>query len=196
MLEMEREPGGNSRWGENEITAYPVGRALRPGSRLARHRWCASCSKSSACSETANGTTARCASPRRSACSFTAAGRKASSPEIASTGRDREDYRRFQTLMLELRATGQFTIPMERGAKPSALDRISMQEWMAQQQIRVAVSELVHQLRLPRRLRRAGPRNVGLGRHPLFRLPRAGRKRSAGLARRQRLDRPAADRTR
>jgi len=55
-------------------------------------------------------------------------------PEIASTARDREDYRRFHELMSEQRATGGFTIPMERGPKATtaALDRMSMQEWMGQ----------------------------------------------------------------
>jgi hypothetical protein len=54
-------------------------------------------------------------------------------PELASTARDREDYRRFQALIVEQRATGGFTIPMERGVRPdSALDRMSMQQWMRQ----------------------------------------------------------------
>jgi hypothetical protein len=34
--------------------------------------------------------------------------------------------------MMAQRATGQFTIPMERGAQPSTLDQLSMREWMAQ----------------------------------------------------------------
>jgi hypothetical protein len=33
----------------------------------------------------------------------------------------------------EFRATGQFTVPMERGAKPSPLDRMSMADWLTQQ---------------------------------------------------------------
>ena len=54
-------------------------------------------------------------------------------PEGESTGRDRDDYRRFHDRMAEFRASGEFTIPMERGAKQSALDRMSMRDWMAQE---------------------------------------------------------------
>src|ERR1700722_16443598 len=36
--------------------------------------------------------------------------------------------------MMAQRATGQYTIPMERGAQPSTLDRLSMRDWMAQNQ--------------------------------------------------------------
>ena len=50
------------------------------------------------------------------------------------TPRDREQYRRFNERINEFRATGQFTIPMERGAKPSPLDRLSMADWLAQRE--------------------------------------------------------------
>jgi hypothetical protein len=52
-------------------------------------------------------------------------------PEIAATRRDREQYQRFASRMAEFHATGQFTIPMERGVdRRSPLDRISMAEWL------------------------------------------------------------------
>ena len=58
-------------------------------------------------------------------------------PEVAAASRDREEYRRFHDRMAEFRATGRFTIPMERGEHASGPgmehpDRISMQDWMAQ----------------------------------------------------------------
>ena len=36
----------------------------------------------------------------------------------------------FDQRISEFRSSGEFTIPMELGAKPSALDRISMQQWL------------------------------------------------------------------
>ena len=44
-----------------------------------------------------------------------------------------QQYRRFMDKINEFRATGQFTFPMERGARPSPLDRMSMADWLAQQ---------------------------------------------------------------
>ena len=54
-------------------------------------------------------------------------------PEDGATPKDRAQYRRFMEKINEFRATGQFTVPMERGAKPSPLDRMSMADWLAQQ---------------------------------------------------------------
>jgi hypothetical protein len=51
-------------------------------------------------------------------------------PEIAATARDREQYRRFAQRMGEFRASGEFTIPLERGMRSWDLDRISMAEWL------------------------------------------------------------------
>src|SRR5207253_6534190 len=42
-------------------------------------------------------------------------------------------YKRFNETIAGFRAMGQFTIPMERGAKSSPLDRMSMTDWMASQ---------------------------------------------------------------
>jgi hypothetical protein len=56
-------------------------------------------------------------------------------PEADATSHDREDYRRFESMMAGFRSSGQFTIPMERGAKlgsgPSPLDQMTMQRWLA-----------------------------------------------------------------
>ena len=56
-------------------------------------------------------------------------------PETGATARDREEFRRFDELMRGLPRSGQFTIPMELGAKTSPLDHISMREWMRQQKL-------------------------------------------------------------
>ena len=130
LLEMEPQAGGNSRWGENEISKYPWAAHYVPVPPKA-NRWPANYSKSSAFSATANGTTALSASIRKSAFSATAAGRRASNRKPAPTPSDHDQYRRFNEKINQFRASGEFTIPMERGAKPSPLDKISMADWLA-----------------------------------------------------------------
>ena len=128
ILEMEKDPGGNSRWGENEISAYPWAAHYVPvpGPRetLARELF----EDLGVFADGKWDERRLCFSPQER---LYLHGRwqEGIEPEIASTGRDRDDYRRFQGLIDEMRVTGQFTIPMARGAKPSPLDRISMQQW-------------------------------------------------------------------
>ena len=132
LLEMEPQAGGNSRSGENEISAYPwaahylpvpnkdavfVRELMEEFGALVDGRW---------------EERFLCFSPQER---LFLHGRWQENlePEIASTAKDREQFRRFDDAMKEFHASGQFTIPMELGAKDSALDRISMKEWMARQ---------------------------------------------------------------
>jgi len=82
VLELAQQAGGNARWGENEITAYPWGAHYVPVPDKAPS-WCASCLRNSEFFTMANGKSAICAFHPRSACLFTAAGRKISSPPSA-----------------------------------------------------------------------------------------------------------------
>jgi hypothetical protein len=135
VLEMEAQPGGNSRWGENEITAYPWAAHYVPVPD-ARETLVRELFEELGVLKDGKWDERRlCFSPQER---LFIHGRwqDGVEPEVASTARDREDYRRFHDLIEEQRHTGGFTIPMERGASsPSAaavsLDRISMQEWMA-----------------------------------------------------------------
>jgi hypothetical protein len=129
ILEMEPDAGGNSRWGENEITAYPWAAHYvpvpGPHETLARELF-----EDLGVFKDGKWDERRlCFSPQER---LFLHGRwqEGIEPETASTDRDRQDYRRFQSLIDERRASGEFTIPMERGVKPSALDKVSMQQWM------------------------------------------------------------------
>jgi glycine/D-amino acid oxidase-like deaminating enzyme len=131
LLEMEREAGGNSRWGENEISRYPWGAhyvpppgssaplvrelfeeigLLREGHWEERHL---------------------CHSPQER---LYLHGRwqEGLEPQTGASSRDQEQYRRFAERMEEIHASGEFTIPMERGARPSNLDSMTMSEWLRQ----------------------------------------------------------------
>ncbi len=138
LLEMEAQPGGNSRWGENEITAYPWAAHYVPvpdaHESLVRELF----EELGVLKDGKWDERRLCFSPQER---LFLHGRwqEGIEPEIASTARDREDYLRFHDLMAEHRASGAFTIPMERGdtsskggARASSLDQLSMQEWMAQ----------------------------------------------------------------
>jgi len=129
ILEMEPDPGGNSRWGENEITPYPWAAHYvpvpGPHETLARELF-------EDLGVLAGGKWDErrlCFSPQER---LFLHGRwqEGIEPETAATALDRENYRRFEDLIKEQRASGQFTIPMEPGSKPSPLDKMSMRQWM------------------------------------------------------------------
>jgi glycine/D-amino acid oxidase-like deaminating enzyme len=131
LLEMEAQAGGNSRWGQNEITAYPWAAHYVPvpdaRATLVRELF----EELGVYKDGKWDERRLCFSPQER---LYLHGRwqEGIEPEIASTARDREDYRRFHDLMAEYRGSGQFTIPMERGARSSALDRLSMRDWMTE----------------------------------------------------------------
>ena len=131
LLEMERQAGGNSRWGENEISRFPWAAHYVPvpakGESLARELF----EELGVLRDGKWNDRARCFDPQERLFIY---GRwqEGIEPENA-TPQEVEQYRRFAEKITEFRASGQFTIPMERGAKPSPLDRMSMAEWLASQ---------------------------------------------------------------
>jgi glycine/D-amino acid oxidase-like deaminating enzyme len=129
LLEMEPHAGGNSRWGENEISRFPWAAHYVPvpakGESLARELF----EELGVFRDGKWDERVLCFDPQERLFIY---GRwqEGIEPELAATPRDREQYRRFNDKITEFRATGQFTIPMERGAKPSPLDRQSMAAWL------------------------------------------------------------------
>ena len=182
LLEMEAQPGGNSRWGENEITAYPWAAHYVPVPD-ARESLVRELFEELGVLKDGKWDERRlCFSPQER---LFLHGRwqEGIEPEIASTARDREDYLRFHDLMAEHRASGAFTIPMERGERADTstkggarhpLTKSRCKEWMAAESFHVAVFGLVRELRVPRRLRCAGSRYFGVGGCPLLRFARSG----------------------
>ena len=130
LLEMEQQAGGNSRWGENEISKFPWAAHYVPvpakGESLARELF----EELGIFHDGKWDERALCFDPQERLFLY---GRwqEGIEPEVGATPKDREQYRRFTEKIDAFRATGEFTIPMERGAKPSALDRISMADWLA-----------------------------------------------------------------
>ena len=129
VLELERQPGGNSRWGENEISAYPWAAHYLPlpdaKATLVREL----CEDLGLLKDGHWDELHLCHSPQER---LFLHGRwqEGFLPETGTSAKDHEQYRRFEVEIERLRATGEFTIPMERGARPSTLDRASMRDWM------------------------------------------------------------------
>jgi protoporphyrinogen oxidase len=129
LLEMEREPGGNARSGENEITPFPWAAHYIPvpskDTTLVRELM-------EEFGVLKNGEWSErylCYSPQER---LYIHGRwqEDLEPVEGTRVRDRQQMKRFMELMREQERSGQFTVPMEIGAKPSILDRMSMQDWM------------------------------------------------------------------
>jgi glycine/D-amino acid oxidase-like deaminating enzyme len=129
LLEMGQQGGGNARWGENEVSAYPWAAHYVPvpgkTAALVRELF-------EELGVLRNGVWEErylCFSPQER---LYLHGRwqEGIEPVTAATARDREDFARFGARMNEFRSTGQFTIPMELGAKLSPLDNLSMSDWL------------------------------------------------------------------
>lgn len=131
LLEMERQIGGNARWGQNEVSRYPWAAHYLPvanrESTLVREL----CTEIGLLKDGVWEERHLCFSPQER---LYLHGRwqEGIEPEIAATRKDHDQYKKFDALMREARATGQFTKPLEASGKTPdlALDRIPMREWL------------------------------------------------------------------
>lgn len=132
VLELERAAGGNSRSGENQISRYPWAAHYVPApnreSLLVRELL----EELGVMKEGKVEERYLCFAPQERLF-LHARWQDGLEPEIAATAKDREQYRRFSEMIAEHRATGQFTIPIDHGARPSPLDAMSMAAWLDQQ---------------------------------------------------------------
>ncbi|MBV9339878.1 MAG: FAD-dependent oxidoreductase [Acidobacteria bacterium] len=131
LLEMNAQAGGNSRWGENEFTAYPWAAHYVPvpgtKSRYVRELF-----------EELGVLVAGqwqerylCFSPQERLYLF---GRwqEGIEPAIGLSRSDRDQFRRFQDEIQRFRASGEFTVPMEVGfsTRTAELDQQSFSSWL------------------------------------------------------------------
>lgn len=132
VLEMEPGPGGNARWGESDVTAYPWGAHYVPipgqAAGLVRELF------------TDMGLFDGRAWDERHLVHapderlfIHGRWQEGLEPAVGPTRRDRDQIRRFTALMADLRATGRFTIPMAASADghvPPPEDSLSMAAWL------------------------------------------------------------------
>ena len=132
LLELERAPGGNSRSGRNEITAYPWGAHYVPVPNrriplveelftelgvLKDGRWDAG---------------HLCREPL-GRLYIDGAWTAEIEPNASSSQADRDQFNRFWDRMDYFRHGGEFSIPIRHPAATRQLDRISMKSWMIDQ---------------------------------------------------------------
>lgn len=136
LLEMNDQAGGNSRWGENEITAYPWAAHYVPvpGSKAVYVR-----ELFEDLGVLKNGHWEErylCFSPQERLFLY---GRwqDGIEPAIGLTATDREQFQRFGDQVRKFRETGKFTVPMELGfsASTADLDRVSFADWLRSQRM-------------------------------------------------------------
>lgn len=131
LLEMNDQAGGNSRWGENEITAYPWAAHYVPipGPKAVYVR-----ELFEELGVLKNGKWEErylCFAPQERVFMY---GRwqDGIEPAIALTQRDRDQFQRLEDQIHQFRGTGRFTVPMDVGFSDSTsdLDRISFADWL------------------------------------------------------------------
>ena len=129
LLEMEPQAGGNSRWGANEITRFPWAAHYVPvpgkGESLAREMF----EELGVLQDGKWDDRVLCFAPQERLFLY---GRwqEGIEPEVGMSASDRSQFRRFEQRMTEYRASREFTVPMEIGAKANELDKRSMADWL------------------------------------------------------------------
>jgi hypothetical protein len=134
VLEMNPEAGGNARWGQNEITAYPWAAHYvpvpGPQAEYVRELF-------EDLGVLKNGQWDErdlCFAPQERLFLY---GRwqEGLEPAIGLTQKDRDQFQKLEDLFRKFRASGAFTIPLElgRSSKHQDLDHLSFSDWLQQQ---------------------------------------------------------------
>ena len=134
LLEMNDQAGGNARWGENEVTAYPWAAHYvpvpGPKAEYVRELF-------QDLDVLKNGQWEErylCFSPQERLFLY---GRwqDGLEPAVGLTQKERDQFQKLEDLFTKFRATGEFTIPLElcRSRKFQELDRLSFADWLLQQ---------------------------------------------------------------
>ena len=136
LLEMNDQAGGNSRWGENEITSYPWAAHYVPvpGPKAIYVRELFE--ELGVRKEGKWEERYLCFAPQERLFLY---GRwqDGIEPAIALTQKDREQFQRLEEKVHVFRATGKFTVPMDVGISESTagLDHMSFADWLREQKM-------------------------------------------------------------
>ncbi|HSU13578.1 FAD-dependent oxidoreductase [Longimicrobium sp.] len=129
LLELEDRAGGNARWGENEVSAYPWAAHYVPvpgrETVLVRELF----EELGVWKDGGWDETVLVQAPKERLYRF-GAWREGLREPLMDSAADRAEFRRFDQEMAEMRATGAFTLPLSAGARPSPLDGGSMARWL------------------------------------------------------------------
>ncbi len=134
LLEMNQQPGGNARWGENEVAAYPWAAHYvpvpGPKAEYVRELF-------EDLGVLRNGQWEErylAFSPQERLFLY---GRwqEGIEPAVGLSPKDRDQFQRLENLFSEFHKSGSFTVPLELGlsSRFQDLDRISFSDWLRQQ---------------------------------------------------------------
>jgi hypothetical protein len=134
LLEMNEQPGGNARWGENEFTAYPWAAHYVPvpGPKAAYVR---ELFEDLGVLKNGQWEERYLAFSPQERLFLYGRWQEGIEPAVGLTPKDREQFQRLEDLFAGFRKSGSFTIPLElgRSSKDEALDRICFAEWLRRQ---------------------------------------------------------------
>lgn len=134
LLEMNAQAGGNARWGENEITAYPWAAHYVPvpGPKAVYVR---ELFEDLGVSKNGQWEERYLAFSPQERLFLYGRWQEGIEPAVGLTAKDREQFQRLEDLFAGYHKSGSFTIPLELGRDPKdeALDHISFADWLRQQ---------------------------------------------------------------
>ncbi len=131
LLEMNAQPGGNARWGENEITAYPWAAHYvpvpGPKAEYVRELF-----EDLGVLKNGQWEERYLAFSPQERLFLYGRWQEGIEPAIGLTPKDRDQFQRLENLFSEFRKSGSFTVPLELGlsSKFHHLDRISFSDWL------------------------------------------------------------------
>ena len=132
LLEMNHQPGGNSRWGENQITRYPWAAHYVPVPGQKAEYVRELFTDLGVLKDGQWDERYLCFDPQER---LFLHGRwqEGIEPEIGLTPGDRDQFRRFADLAQSFHQSGGFTVPLESGlsSRHAELDQISFASWLA-----------------------------------------------------------------
>jgi hypothetical protein len=134
LLEMNAQPGGNARWGENEITTYPWAAHYVPvpGSKAAYVR---ELFEDLGVLKNGQWEERYLAFSPQERLFLYGRWQEGIEPAVGLTPKDRDQFQRLEHLFTEFRKSGSFTVPLELGlsSKFQHLDRLSFSDWLRRQ---------------------------------------------------------------
>ena len=134
LLEMNQQAGGNARWGQNEVTAYPWAAHYVPvpGPKAVYVR---ELFEDLGVLKNGQWEERYLAFSPQERLFLYGRWQEGIEPAVGLTSKDRDQFQRLENLFSEFRKSGSFTIPLELGLSPKFqhLDRLSFFDWLRQQ---------------------------------------------------------------
>ena len=133
LLEMNQQPGGNARWGENEVTAYPWAAHYVPVPGL-KAEYLRELFEDLGVLKNGQWEERYLAFSPQERLFLYGRWQEGIEPAVGLTPKDRDQFQRLENLFSEFRKSGSFTVPLELGlsSKFQDLDRMSFSQWLRQ----------------------------------------------------------------